>query len=158
MGRRVIDDAVMLHNKYMDLVESDEFKKNWPGVNEAIVSDAIPKTTMKKSATNLKLSLIDIVKDNYNKIEIKEDACLIETANGDIPISNNRMRFIKAMLLTVSANSSKDFISACVSFTQHVFAQAVQRKEPTAILSSSGNELIDLIYKELSEFYTSVCT
>lgn len=158
MGRRVIDDIVMVHDKYFDVTESEEFKRNWIGVNDAIVSDAVPKTTLKKSLTNIKLSVIDIVKDNYAKINIKDDECFIETAQGSIPISKNRMIFIKAMLFTVSGNSSKEFVSACVSFTQHVFTQAVQRKEPTAILSASDNELTDLIYRELSEFYVEVCS
>ena len=158
MGRRVIDDIVMIHDRYFDVTESEEFKRNWIGVNDAIVRDAVPKTTLKKSLTNIKLSVIDVVKDNYAKINIKDDECFIETAQGSIPISKNRMIFIKAMLLTVSGNSSKEFVSACVSFTQHVFAQAVQRKEPTAILSVSDNELTDLIYRELSEFYVEVCS
>lgn len=154
MARRVVDDVVQLSANYDKVRESKEYKEMGYEQSIEMVSDKTPRFALKQSTVTVELSLINPVIDAYNKINIEDSACFIETPNGDVPVSKGRMKVLKAVLLCTTGTSPV-FTNCCKVFAQHLLAQCMQRLEPSALISNSGNELEDKIYEELSDFYVN---
>lgn len=156
MARRAVDDYVKLSSKYDSLKENEEFKSSGVDYDKLMVSDKVPKLQLKQSTVTVELTVIDSIINAYNRIDIEDDACFLEVPGGRVPVSKNRLRFMKALLCSVKS-PSKDFTTCVVAFTQHVFGECMRRTGPSAIISNSSNKVQDLIYRELSDFYINCC-
>lgn len=154
MARRVIDDAVLLSTALSKVRETEAYKAGGYETSIEMVSDKTPSVSLKKSTVTVELKLINPVIDVFNRISIDDNACFIETPNGDIPISKGRMRVLKAVL-SCTSGTSPIFTNCCKVFSQHILTQCMRKAEASGLISTSGDELVDKIYEELSDFYVN---
>lgn len=157
MSRRVVDDIVMVHQKYYAVSTSDRYLDEGYGNKVFMTSDKTPKLVLKQSTINVEFKLINPVEEMYNKIEIEDPACTIETPNGIVPVSVPQMKMLKA-LFSCTTSTSRVLAECCKNFSQHVLQLTVQKKQPVAYLVQGGSVLETKIYDELSAFYIDRCS
>lgn len=156
--RKVVDQVVRQHPRFPEVVQTEEYRDG--GFNNEVlnVGDKLKPFSLSKKAIGYKVMLVDLLKTDYNRIDISEDICTLELPTGSGNVPKNNLRMMKALLLNC-VNPNAVYSHTCGTVFQHVFKETVSGVQPTKILEDEhGATLEEKLLYELSSFYVEQCT